>query len=174
MELLQALDRFLAENVKGVSVDAQAVLAHVIRPPSYNGVSSVGGTEASKVLFEPVQPAGVVSSVPPKVSRTWLRYRWRSSLYCSVSAPGETHHGWAREKSVLQVPQVRAALYQVINIESALETTTDQEVPCRICVGPLVARDGEFVLRYFLLRTAGRKQSWQKRGAAARHSSSAD
>ena len=38
MELLQALDRFLAENVKGVSVDARAVLAHVIRPPSYYGV----------------------------------------------------------------------------------------------------------------------------------------
>ena len=39
MELLPALDRFLAENVKGVSVDAKAVLAHVIRPPNYNGVA---------------------------------------------------------------------------------------------------------------------------------------
>ena len=59
MELRQALDRFLAENVKGVSVDAQAVLAHVIRPPSYDGVASPGrGTEASKVLFEPVPPPG--------------------------------------------------------------------------------------------------------------------
>ena len=56
MELLQALDRFLAENVKDVSVDAQAVLAHVIRPPSYEGVSSDRGTGGSKVLFEPVQP----------------------------------------------------------------------------------------------------------------------
>jgi CubicO group peptidase (beta-lactamase class C family) len=59
MEPLQALDRFLAENVKGVSVDAQAVLAHVIRPPNCDDVSSDGGTEGSKVLFEPVQPAGV-------------------------------------------------------------------------------------------------------------------
>ena len=59
MEVLQALDRFLAENVKGVSVDAQAVLAHVIRPPNCDDVSSDGGTEGSKVLFEPVQPAGV-------------------------------------------------------------------------------------------------------------------
>ena len=56
MELLQALDRFLAENVKGVSVDAQAVLAHVIRPPSYDGVSSDRGTEASRVPFKPVPP----------------------------------------------------------------------------------------------------------------------
>jgi hypothetical protein len=46
MELLQALDRFLAENVKDVSVDAQAVLAHVIRPPSYAGASSDRGVGA--------------------------------------------------------------------------------------------------------------------------------
>src|SRR3974390_3722771 len=63
MELLQALDRFLAENVKGVSIDAQAVLAHVIRPPNYDDVSSDGGTEGSKVLFEPVQPPGVPYSL---------------------------------------------------------------------------------------------------------------
>jgi hypothetical protein len=58
MELLQALDRFLAENVKGVSVDAKAVLAHVIRPPSYDGASSDRRTEESKVLFSPVPPPG--------------------------------------------------------------------------------------------------------------------
>jgi CubicO group peptidase (beta-lactamase class C family) len=44
-----------------VSVDAQAVLAHVIRP--YDDVSSDGGAEGSKVLFEPVQPAGVPYSL---------------------------------------------------------------------------------------------------------------
>src|SRR5271165_4506797 len=59
MEDLQALDRFLAENVKGVSVDAKAVLAHVIRPPHYDDVSSDGGTEQSNVPSEPVQPPGV-------------------------------------------------------------------------------------------------------------------
>jgi hypothetical protein len=32
---------------------------------------------------------------------------------------------------------------------------------------PLSPRDGEFVLKYFLLRTAGRKQSWRKRDAPA-------
>jgi Beta-lactamase len=58
MELLQALDRFLAENVKGGSVDAQAVLAHVIRPPS--GVaSSDRRTEGSAVPFRPGPPPGV-------------------------------------------------------------------------------------------------------------------
>jgi Beta-lactamase len=58
MELLQALDRFLAENVKDVSVDAQAVLAHVIRPPSYAGASSDRGTEGSRVPFKPMPPPG--------------------------------------------------------------------------------------------------------------------
>jgi hypothetical protein len=56
-ELRQALDRFLAENVKGVSVDAQAVLAHVIRPP-YRA-SSYRGTEGTRVRFTPLPPPGL-------------------------------------------------------------------------------------------------------------------
>jgi CubicO group peptidase (beta-lactamase class C family) len=59
MELLPALDLFLAENVKGVSVDAQAVLAHVIRPPSYYTASSNRGTEGSTVRFKPGPPPGL-------------------------------------------------------------------------------------------------------------------
>ena len=56
MDLLPALNRFLAENVKGVSVDAQAVLAHVIRPLSFYSASSDRGPQASTVLFQPVLP----------------------------------------------------------------------------------------------------------------------
>jgi hypothetical protein len=59
VELLQALDRFLAENVRGVSVDGHAVLAHVIRPPSYYHASSYRGTEGSTVLFKPLPPPGL-------------------------------------------------------------------------------------------------------------------
>jgi hypothetical protein len=44
--------------VKGVSVDAKAVLAHVIRPPSYDGASSDRRTEGSTMLFKPVPPPG--------------------------------------------------------------------------------------------------------------------
>jgi hypothetical protein len=54
------------------------------------------------------------------------------------------------------------ALYQVVRVET-LPETSDGEIACRVCGGPLAARDGEFVLKYFLLRTAGRKQAWQKR-----------
>jgi Beta-lactamase len=56
MDLRPALDRFLAENVKGVSVDAQAVLAHVIRPPGFDSASTDRGPQASTVPFVPVLP----------------------------------------------------------------------------------------------------------------------
>lgn len=59
MELLPALDQFLAENVKGVSVDAQAVLEHAIRPPSFYNASSDRGTRESTVLFKPGPPPGL-------------------------------------------------------------------------------------------------------------------
>ena len=55
MELIPALDRFLVENVKGVSIDAQAVLSHVNRLPKSDGVSSDGEGQRSTVLLQPVQ-----------------------------------------------------------------------------------------------------------------------
>ena len=45
------------------------------------------------------------------------------------------------------------ALYQVVKAEAGPETV-DLEVACSICSGPLVAREGQFVLKYFLLRKA--------------------
>ena len=45
------------------------------------------------------------------------------------------------------------ALYQVVKAEAGPETV-DLEVACSICRGPLVAREGQFVLKYFLLRKA--------------------
>jgi hypothetical protein len=65
MELLQALERFLAENVKGVSVDAQAILARAIRQPSYGGVSSDRRIEeiGQPSYCDPVTPPGVPYSL---------------------------------------------------------------------------------------------------------------
>ncbi len=54
------------------------------------------------------------------------------------------------------------ALYQVVKAEAGPETS-DGKIPCRVCGAPLAARDGEFVLKYFLLRQGGRKEVWQKR-----------
>jgi hypothetical protein len=62
------------------------------------------------------------------------------------------------------------ALYRLIKAEAGPETITDREIACRVCEGPLAARDGEFVLKYFLLSKAGRRQVRQK-PAVTRHAS---
>ena len=59
MELRRALDRFLAEHVQGVSVDAQAVLTGVTRPTNFHGASSDRGTRPSTVRFKPGPPPGL-------------------------------------------------------------------------------------------------------------------
>jgi predicted Zn finger-like uncharacterized protein len=45
------------------------------------------------------------------------------------------------------------ALYQVIKAEAGPETV-DRAVPCRSCGEPLPGREGDFVLKYFLVRHA--------------------
>jgi hypothetical protein len=56
------------------------------------------------------------------------------------------------------------ALYQVVKVEAAPQTGF-HEIACRSCGTPLPARDGDFVLKYFLLRTAAREQRWSLRKA---------
>ena len=45
------------------------------------------------------------------------------------------------------------AFYQVVKVEAGPETD-NREIACRVCGSPLVGREGEFVLKYFLLRKA--------------------
>ena len=52
-----------------------------------------------------------------------------------------------------QCPRCRA-LYQVIKCEAGPETD-NRQIACRSCDKPLVGRDGQFVLKYFLLRPPG-------------------
>jgi hypothetical protein len=47
------------------------------------------------------------------------------------------------------------ALYQLVKAEAGPETV-DQQVGCRVCGAPLPGREDGFVLKYFLLRKAGR------------------
>jgi hypothetical protein len=47
------------------------------------------------------------------------------------------------------------ALYQVMKAEAGPETV-DLKVACKICSAPFPAREGPFVLKYFLLREASR------------------
>jgi hypothetical protein len=50
-----------------------------------------------------------------------------------------------------------SALYHIIKVEAGPESD-DRQITCRTCGGPLRAREGEFVFKYFLLRHAGRRQ----------------
>lgn len=50
------LNRYLAEHVKGVAIDAQMVRSHAIQPASLTNAVSDRGSEGSRVLFEPTWP----------------------------------------------------------------------------------------------------------------------
>ncbi len=70
---------------------------------------------------------------------------------------------WAETTMVhLKCPNCDA-LYQVVKAEAERETING-DIKCRICGGPLAARDGKFVLKYFLLRKATRRQRWARVG----------
>jgi hypothetical protein len=52
-------------------------------------------------------------------------------------------------------PSCRAP-YQVVKCERGPETV-DHDLTCRSCEAPFPGRDGNFVLKYFMLRKADRK-----------------
>jgi hypothetical protein len=66
----------------------------------------------------------------------------------------------ATGKPSFQCPNCNA-LYQLVKVE-ADPRTTDREITCRSCGGPLPGREGKFILTYFLLRKAGRTQKWKR------------
>jgi hypothetical protein len=51
------------------------------------------------------------------------------------------------------------ALYQVVKVEAGPETT-NREIACRLCDAPFPAREGQFVLKYFMVRKPSRGQKW--------------
>lgn len=57
------------------------------------------------------------------------------------------------------------AVYQVIRGEAGPETM-DRGIACRSCGGPLLSREGGFVLKYFLVERSrvqalGRRSGWR-------------
>ena len=54
------------------------------------------------------------------------------------------------------------ALYDLVKVEAGPETTL-REVTCLSCGRPLSAREGKFVLKYFMLREASRSQKLRRR-----------
>jgi hypothetical protein len=53
------------------------------------------------------------------------------------------------------------ALYQSVKVEAGPETN-DREIACRVCQAPLPAREGKFVLKYFMLREGVRVRKWKR------------
>jgi predicted Zn finger-like uncharacterized protein len=54
------------------------------------------------------------------------------------------------------------ALYQIVKVEAGPETAL-REVTCLSCGGPLLAREGKFILKYFLLREECRAEKSRRR-----------
>jgi hypothetical protein len=67
---------------------------------------------------------------------------------------------WRNMPNPNSVPLVHCsncqALYQAVKAQAGPETV-DLEIACQVCKGPLPARQGQFVLKYFLLREASRR-----------------
>ena len=72
------------------------------------------------------------------------------------------YHGWWQTTVVhsFTCPNCQA-LYHVVKVEAGPETVF-QDVTCGVRGEPLVGREGEFVLKYFLLRKAGRVQKGRR------------
>ena len=76
---------------------------------------------------------------------------WLPTIKCA----GE-HYGASNSPPLFTCPNCKA-LYQCVKIEAGPETA-DNELRCQVCSGPLVAREGKFVLKYYLLREAIRRE----------------
>ena len=58
-------------------------------------------------------------------------------------------------------------LYHVVKAETGLRVV-DNWITCCTCHGPIPAREGEFMLKYFLLRQAARPDPRARRGQRAK------
>jgi len=49
------------------------------------------------------------------------------------------------------------AQYKIVRVEALAEPTTDREITCLCCGGPLHGREGKFFLKYFLVERPRRR-----------------
>jgi hypothetical protein len=49
------------------------------------------------------------------------------------------------------------ALYDVVKVEAGQEADSGRQLTCRSCGAPLASRNGKFILKYFMLRTATKR-----------------
>jgi hypothetical protein len=55
-----------------------------------------------------------------------------------------------------------AARYELVRVEAPREPTTDHEISCLSCDGPLHGREGPFLLKYFLIERPNRRAGRRK------------
>jgi hypothetical protein len=53
-----------------------------------------------------------------------------------------------------------AAFYEVVRVEAPPGPTTDREITCVSCGAPLHGREGQFLLKYFLVEHSKRRDAW--------------
>jgi hypothetical protein len=63
----------------------------------------------------------------------------------------------SKSMATLFLCPVCAAKYEVIGFEAPPEPTTEGELACLCCGGPLRAREGKFLLKYFLIERPKRR-----------------
>jgi hypothetical protein len=83
-----------------------------------------------------------------------LRHRGRAMAIVSKAA-----RVMAAGKPFFKCPNCEA-LYHIVKVEAGPQSA-DREITCRACGGPLPGREAKFVMKYFLLRKAGRVRKWK-------------
>ena len=130
--------------------------------PSQGGASRVRAASVGGLVIHAMPrrslPAAVTPSTRPAsssrgvrchpaVMRGQLQFELARSCRGSLLMPTRPH-----PPAFFRCPSCKA-LYQVVKAEAG-PVTVDLGVACSVCRGPLVAREGQFVLKYFLLRKA--------------------
>jgi hypothetical protein len=98
-----------------------------------------------------------VANPPADCRQTAGRVVWRQAV--KVRALGGQAMAGGKPSS-FSCPAC-GALYQVVKVEAGPESV-DREIACRTCGAEFPGRDGELVVKYFLLRKAARIQKWRR------------
>jgi hypothetical protein len=137
-------------------------LRHVGRNRRAAGAVRSAGNDAAHVgLILNNAPASVAlhliaRGLPKTYRRCSLKHRGGRAMAMRSKAA----HSASASKPFFKCPHC-SALYHIIKVEAGLESD-DRQITCGTCGGPLRAREGKFVFKYFLLRHVGRRQKWKR------------
>ena len=61
------------------------------------------------------------------------------------------HRGMCKSMAAMFHCPTCTAKYEIVRVEAPPGPTTDREILCEVCGGPLQSREGKFLLKYFLV-----------------------